>query len=113
MKEIKKQMKTCKVSSKYINDIKEDLALTSSVQISPNPTSENAHVSFNLLERNTISLSMSDINGAVLYTLSNQTLDAGIHAIMIPVQSFVSGSYTVTLRTQSGAIINTPFTVVK
>jgi hypothetical protein len=96
-----------------VSGVKEDLALTSSVQISPNPTSENAHVSFNLLERNTISLSVTDINGTVLYTVSNQTLDAGIHAIMIPVQSIVSGSYTVTLRTQSGAIINTPFTVVR
>jgi hypothetical protein len=96
-----------------VSGVKEDLALTSSVQISPNPTSENAHVSFNLLERNTISLSVTDINGTVLYTVSNQTLDAGIHAIMIPVQSIVSGSYTVTLRTQSGAIINTPCTVVR
>lgn len=96
-----------------VSGVKEDMMLTSSVQIMPNPTAHDAQVSFTVAEPTVLSITVTSLNGEVLYTAKSRSFDPGVHAYQLPVASFAAGRYTVTLRSQSGATVSLPFSIIR
>jgi len=96
-----------------ISGVKEDMILTSSVQIMPNPTANDAAVSFVIAEPTVMTISVTSMNGELIYTAKNRSFDPGAHAFQLPASSFAAGRYTVTLRSQSGATVSLPFSIVR
>ncbi|MGA1278068.1 MAG: choice-of-anchor D domain-containing protein [Candidatus Kapaibacteriota bacterium] len=93
--------------------VKEDMILTSSVQIMPNPTANYATVSFTIAEPTVMTITITSMNGELLYTAKNRSFDPGSQAFQLPVSNFAAGRYTVTLRSQSGATVSMPFSIVR
>jgi protocatechuate 3,4-dioxygenase beta subunit len=49
----------------------------------PNPAATQTTISFELLQRSDITLTLMDLNGKAVYSLSSKGLDAGAHAIEV------------------------------
>jgi hypothetical protein len=96
-----------------VSGVKEDRILTSSVQVMPNPTTNDAYVSFTVAEPTIMTITVSSLNGQVLFTANNRAFDQGAHAFQLPVGSFATGQYTVTLRSHNGATKSMPFSVIR
>jgi hypothetical protein len=96
-----------------VSGVKEDRILTSSVQVMPNPTTSDAYVTFSVAEPTVMTITVTSLNGQVLFTAQNRSFDQGSHAFQLPVGSFATGQYTVTLRSHSGATMSMPFSVIR
>ena len=96
-----------------VSGVKEDRILTSSVNVMPNPTTSDAYVTFTVAEPTVMTITVTSLNGQVLFTAQNRTFDQGSHAFQLPVGTFAVGQYTVTLRSQSGATMSMPFSVIR
>ena len=96
-----------------VSGVKEDRILTSSVQVMPNPTTSDAYVTFSVAEPTVMTITVTSLNGQVLFTAQNRSFDQGSHAFQLPVGSFATGQYTVSLRSHSGATMSMPFSVIK
>jgi hypothetical protein len=96
-----------------VSDVKEDRILTSSVQVMPNPTTSDAYVTFSVAEPTVMTITVTSLNGQVMFTAQNRSFDQGSHAFQLPVGSFATGQYTVTLRSHSGATMSMPFSVIR
>ena len=96
-----------------VSGVKEDRMFTGSVNVMPNPTTSDAYVTFNVAEPTHMTITVTSLNGQVLFTAQNRSFDQGSHAFQLPVGSFATGQYTVTLRSQSGATMSMPFSVIR
>lgn len=96
-----------------VSGVKEDRILTSSVNVMPNPTTADAYVTFTVAEPTVMTITVTSLNGQVLFTAQNRTFDQGSHAFQLPVGTFAVGQYTVTLRSHSGATMSMPFSVIR
>jgi hypothetical protein len=96
-----------------VSGVKEDRILTSSVQLMPNPTTSDAYVTFSVAEPTVMTITVTSLNGQVMFTAQNRSFDQGSHAFQLPVGSFATGQYTVTLRSHSGATMSMPFSVIR
>jgi hypothetical protein len=96
-----------------VSGVKEDRILTSSVQVMPNPTTSDAYVTFSVAEPTVMTITVTSLNGQVMFTAQNRSFDQGSHAFQLPVGSFATGQYTVTLRSHSGATMSMPFSVIR
>jgi len=96
-----------------VSGVKEDMLLTSSVQIMPNPTAHDAQISFTVAEPTALTITVTSLNGEVLYTAKTRSYDPGVHAYQLPVATLAAGRYTVTLRSQSGATVSLPFSIIR
>ncbi len=75
-----------------------DLNLT----IAPNPTSEAWQVNLYLQKDNFLSIQLVDIDGRLLYTLSEQFFIAGEHGLQLDGMNIKSGVYFLRLSSQNG-----------
>lgn len=96
-----------------VSGVKEDRILTSSVNVMPNPTTSDAYVTFTVAEPTVMTITVTSLNGQVLFTAQNRNFDQGSHAFQLPVGTFAVGQYTVTLRSHSGATMSMPFSVIR
>jgi Abnormal spindle-like microcephaly-assoc'd, ASPM-SPD-2-Hydin/Secretion system C-terminal sorting domain len=96
-----------------VSGVKEDRMFTGSVNVMPNPTTSDAYVTFNVAEPTNMTITVASLNGQVLFTAQNRSFDQGSHAFQLPVGSFATGQYTVTLRSHSGATMSMPFSVIR
>ncbi len=96
-----------------VSGVKEDRILTSSVNVMPNPTTADAYVTFTVAEPTVMTITVTSLNGQVLFTAQNRNFDQGSHAFQLPVGTFAVGQYTVTLRSHSGATMSMPFSVIR
>ena len=96
-----------------VSGVKEDRILTSSVNVMPNPTTSDAYVTFTVAEPTVMTITVTSLNGQVLFTAQNHNFDQGSHAFQLPVGTFAVGQYTVTLRSHSGATMSMPFSVIR
>lgn len=81
-------------------------------QIFPNPASHVANIDFTIPERSNVDLSMYNMVGQQIATITNKTLEAGKHSAKIDVSAFNSGVYFYKL-TVNGESITKKMTVTK
>jgi hypothetical protein len=78
----------------------------------PNPVLGDATISFELAGRGYANLSICDVLGRTISTLSNGVFDAGIHRIHIDARSIEEGVYIYKLETSDGAVMTKRLVVV-
>ena len=76
-----------------VTDIKEQYAHALNLSIFPNPSSDNISVSFDLLEDKQVGMTLHDILGKTVKTISNQSFGKGNHAMSVPVNDLSKGIY--------------------
>ncbi len=76
----------------------DELNVTNSVQMYPNPFTETAYVSFSTSQTETVSVNVYNSIGKLVYTLSNKDYSAGTHTITIDGKELNSGMYFVNLK---------------
>jgi parallel beta-helix repeat protein len=81
----------------------EPSAGTNSLQIRPNPVTENAWVSFRLEEGENISLEISDLQGTKVSTLAHGFYPQGDYNIPVTMGFLPSGIYMIRLTTLAGS----------
>ncbi len=75
------------------------------VKLWPNPTANNAQVSFSITGKDTVDMSISDPSGRLLKTVFKRKLSAGNHQFSLGIENYPAGVYFV--RLQSGATVTT------
>jgi len=75
----------------YIKEV-----MLSHISISPNPTSDDAFLSFNLLENNNVTIEVYDLVGNLCFT-KESFYSFGEHTEVLDITSFASGRYSVRL----------------
>ncbi|MCX7835708.1 MAG: S8 family peptidase [bacterium] len=72
--------------------------------IYPNPFNSQTSIQFALPRSEQITISVYDVSGRMLQTITSQTFDAGNHTIHWTPNCLASGVYLVTLTTKSGIV---------
>lgn len=70
----------------------------------PNPTVAQANVAFNMNNESTVTITVSDLSGKVVYTNNLGSMNAGNHKQIINTESFTSGVYYVTVSTNDSKV---------
>lgn len=78
-----------------VNEVDGNVAIGN---IYPNPTTETAHINFNLLNDTDIKVIVTDITGKVMTTQNLGTLVAGSQSATVDASSFANGIYFVTIE---------------
>lgn len=81
-----------------VTSVSEEQSYNFSVNgISPNPTNNNAELSFTMNQAGNVSIDVISVAGNKIATVLNSTLDAGIHGITIPTTNLANGAYYVSV----------------
>jgi Secretion system C-terminal sorting domain len=73
------------------------------VKLYPNPTDNEAVLSYDLPEQTTLAITLLDMNGRLIRTIqANSKKDAGTHQANIEVNDLPAGIYLVQFRTDKG-----------
>ena len=75
----------------------DELNVTNSVQIYPNPFTETAYVSFSTGQTEAVSINVYNSVGKLVYTINNKEYSAGTHSIKIDGRELNSGMYFINL----------------
>ena len=78
----------------------------------PNPTKDEATLSFNLNNASDVTIQIVDGLGRVVSVVANDKMDAGAHSLTINTATLPSGVYNVTMHTDEGTS-NERLTVIK
>ncbi len=70
--------------------------------IYPNPATDVATLSLNLINAGDVQISVTDETGRIIYNQACGKMDAGIHLIPVNTSAFSAGIYTVVIKTESG-----------
>lgn len=81
------------------SSVEEEIQGSISIKTYPNPTSDISYLEFES-ENEWIKISLSDVMGKNLKTLSNQKFSSGNHKISIDVRDYPSGNYFINLKTK-------------
>jgi hypothetical protein len=85
----------------YTN-IENNNLVSQNVMVYPNPTNDNATVSFSLTEQANVTIVVRDLSGKVVYATDNALLSSGQHAEIIDLNEMSQGMYTVTITANGG-----------
>jgi hypothetical protein len=85
---------------------------TSSVNLYPNPATNNATIAYSLNTESTVMIEVRDLAGKVVYSVNQGQLAAGDHQVALSTEAFASGVYTYTLSA-NGAQVTNKFVVKK
>ena len=86
------------------NALREENIAPASLQIYPNPASENAVLHFSLLLPSQVQLSIFDVNGKEVTAILNEPLEAGHHSVPINTIQLSQGIYFVRMITADGIV---------
>lgn len=64
----------------------------------PNPAKDQCSVDFLLPERARVKISVSDLQGKIIWTMPEADRSAGYHSVIIPLSDFSQGIYTISLE---------------
>jgi hypothetical protein len=79
------------------------IANDTKVLVFPNPATDRAVVSLNMVNSADVNISMTDALGRVVYT-NSQSLASGRHDIIVNTSEFAAGLYNVTIKTEKGSL---------
>ncbi|GJM33031.1 MAG: hypothetical protein DHS20C18_20320 [Saprospiraceae bacterium] len=72
-----------------------------SLKVSPNPTSEQTFIDFNLLEATPLAIDLFDMMGRKVLSIDRANYSAGVHAKLVNLNGLATGTYVVRLQTAS------------
>jgi len=79
----------------------EDIDLSEKFQISPNPTTQNTQITFNIQESGPVWVDLIDISGSYIDRLLQKSLDPGSHEITFMIDQILeNGIYFIQLKTR-------------
>lgn len=68
----------------------------------PNPSKDYTNIHFLLAKKETVKISIYDINGKMVWIENNLAeKNAGYHTVMVPLNGFANGLYTISLETEN------------
>ena len=68
----------------------------------PNPSKDYTNIHFLLAKKETVKISIYDINGKMVWIENNLAeKNAGYHSVMVPLNGFANGLYTISLETEN------------
>jgi YVTN family beta-propeller protein len=70
----------------------------------PNPASDRATVRFSLASAAHVRLEIRSVDGAIVATPLDRTIDAGAHSVELPIDELPQGTYLYTLRAGSSVV---------
>jgi len=74
----------------------------SSISLFPNPTKNNTTITLELIQNETVSISVVDVMGREVYTESMTEIAAGNHTVNLNTENWASGVYNVNISTANG-----------
>ncbi|MBT7788605.1 MAG: T9SS type A sorting domain-containing protein [Calditrichaeota bacterium] len=80
----------------YVSSVPQNYYLSESF---PNPFNNSSKISYGLPETSEISISVFDLNGRLVSTILNQTIQAGHHSISWNAEGMGSGTYLIQMHT--------------
>lgn len=89
-----------------------EIEMTNDFVLYPNPTAENANLTFELNEGNVVSLEVRDALGKVVFASAEKQFAAGKHDTMITTNQLPEGVYFVNLNV-GGQVVTKKLTVVR
>jgi hypothetical protein len=85
--------------------LSDDLMSLVNLNLYPNPTNENSTLLIdNKVDLSSLSIQINDLTGRLVYLKSLNSVGAGLHHIELPVASFDSGQYMITLRDANASV---------
>ncbi|MBL0051113.1 MAG: T9SS type A sorting domain-containing protein [Bacteroidetes bacterium] len=72
------------------------------VQAKPNPALENCVISFHLSSSTNVNLSLYDLSGKLIKTITNREFSKGVNQQLINLQDVEAGVYTLRISTAEG-----------
>jgi hypothetical protein len=70
----------------------------------PNPAKDVANVNYELENNSTVTLSIADLSGKVVFTTTNENVSAGKHSIAVPTSGLANGVYTYTFSAGNAVV---------
>lgn len=98
-------------STVWTTDVKQ-VANVEEVSLYPNPTRDNATITFKLTEKTDVQVQIVDVTGRVVSNVASQSMQAGSQKIDFSTASLPSGVYNVKIQTEAGSRVER-LTVVK
>ncbi|MEZ5017012.1 MAG: T9SS type A sorting domain-containing protein [Flavipsychrobacter sp.] len=83
-----------------------NLTTNNKVTLYPNPTYGNATLSITLEKTQSIAITLTDVNGRVVYTQPVTEYNNGQHNIALPTQNLTNGLYFLQLTNEKGTLLN-------
>ncbi len=90
-------------------DLEETASSEPNLSVYPNPTDQNATVSFSLDRRQKVSLKLYDLVGREIQTLQQGTLNSGKHRTILERSGLKPGAYFIKLELEEGALTDRIF----
>lgn len=90
----------------------EDVVLENSLNVFPNPVSEQLNVAFDLAETTQLSITIHNALGQIVDVINTANYVAGAHIIPVNTNDFTNGMYMLTIQSESGSV-SSKFTVSK
>ncbi|GJM33030.1 MAG: hypothetical protein DHS20C18_20310 [Saprospiraceae bacterium] len=72
-----------------------------SLKVSPNPSSDQVFIDFNLLEATPLTIDLFDMMGRKVLSIDRANYSAGVHAKLVDLNGLATGTYVVRLQTAS------------
>lgn len=90
---------TYRLSDGPIATIISPIATKSSFKIQPNPFNFNTHIAINLMEEETVSMAVYDLNGQLIkWAMQDELLGKGVHDINLDGGDFSDGMYYIVMQ---------------
>lgn len=83
----------------------ENVTLTNSVKLYPNPAKDIAHLEIDLKQNQPLEVVLTDMQGRVVYRSGKVLYSAAMHTINIPIQNLPSGNYMYSLKNGDGNLL--------
>lgn len=74
--------------------------------IHPNPTTQDAYLNLELKEAQNLSITVSDINGRIAYSLDSKLYSQGMHTICLPLANIPAGTYFYSIVNKNSGILS-------
>lgn len=94
------------------NDVNDEVTFAVSLNITPNPVTENATLKYTLTDVSNVKISIMDINGRIINNLLNSPKAGGQYSLNINTNNLASGYYLIYAEI-NGKVYSLPMNVVK
>ncbi|MEZ4799573.1 MAG: M43 family zinc metalloprotease [Flavobacteriales bacterium] len=72
-------------------------------EIYPNPANDNAQISLSLNNASDVTITLTDVSGRIIDTISKYDMPAGVNYMNISTANYADGMYMVTVKTATGS----------
>jgi hypothetical protein len=95
-----------------VEEIPGKAANAGSIRLTPNPCHDRVNLSFSSTREGLVTVSLFDVSGRFVKTLTNGTVQPGVHTVQLSTRNLAAGVYFVRADTPDGQVTTT-MTVIK